>query len=151
MAVVTLAGVGMSYYGQQQQAKAVEQTADYNAKILRTKAKSDGELATQNMRRLAADNGRFVASVRAEQAKGGFSLAGTPLEFLGDVRTELEQQLADSSFASAQHQQELREKEKMVNFEGKATASAMRTQAVGDLATGLFGAGTSTGSAAGMF
>ena len=138
---VSLIGTGVAYYGQTQQAKAAEETAEYNADMLRRQGRGDSEIAASNMRRQAKENARFMASVRAEQAKSGFSLAGTPLAVLGDMQTELDQQLSDSSFKSAQRQQQLREQAKMVSFEGAALSSAQNTQAVASLAGGLASTG----------
>jgi hypothetical protein len=135
-AVIAGAGVAMSFYGQRQQAKAAEATAKYNASIQQDQATRENQVATENIRRKTRENNRILAQVRASTAAKGLSNQGTPLAVLGETAFMLEREINDLSYEAATRYQSLAQGAKMTLWEGKQTASAIRTQATAGLLKG---------------
>lgn len=135
-------GAGVSFYGQQQQAKAAEATADYNAQLARNQAAHETEAAAENARRKARENARIIGLQREAIAASGMASTGTPLALLGETVMSLERDLLDIGFDAASRGNALRSQAAMTEWEGKGTASAMRTAAWGGLVSGLTSAGS---------
>lgn len=150
MGIISLIGAGVSYYGERQRAKAAEKTAEYNANLSRSQAKGDVVVMEENMRRKADENSRFMASQRAQLAKAGLSVAGTPLAVLGETESLLDRDIADMSVASAGRTRSLHAQADMGLFEGYSQAAGMRTAAFGQLVSSTVRAGTEYGQASGF-
>ena len=140
-AIVTIVGTAASFYGQQQQAKAAEATAKYNANIQRDQATTTNSIAVENLRRKTRENNQILAQVRASTAAKGLSMEGSPLAVLGDSAFKLEREINDISFQASAQYQSLAQGAKMTLWEGQQTATAIRTQATAGL---LKGAGSAT-------
>jgi hypothetical protein len=142
-AVIAGAGVAMSFYGQRQQAKAAESTANYNASIQRDQATRENQVSAENLRRKTRENNRLLAQVRASTAAKGLSNQGTPLAVLGETAFQLEREINDLSYEAATRYQSLAQGARMTTWEGQQTASAIRTSATAGLIKGA--ASTTTG------
>jgi hypothetical protein len=83
-AVVATAGVGLSYYGQMQQAKAARRAGELNAQDAEENARLSAQRAAEDERifRLSfkRDQSRNMAAIGAS----GIKLEGSPLEVLQD-------------------------------------------------------------------
>ena len=135
-AIITIAGAAYAAYGQQQQAKAAESTAKYNADVARDQASRENLVNAENMRRKTRDNNRLLAQVRASTAAKGLASEGTPLAVLGDAAMTLERDINDLSYEASTRYQSLAQGAKMSIWEGKQTASALRTESYGTLLSG---------------
>lgn len=149
--VLLVAGAGVSHYGSQKQAKAVEKTAAYNARLERNKNKADVDIAAENMRRQASINGKQIAAQRAAIAGSGISVAGTPLAVLGETQTALDQHLSDLSFDSRRRTKSSQSQQAIGLFEGRTQASSIRTQASSQLVSSVVSGASSYGSNSGFF
>lgn len=135
-AVIGVAGLAMSFYGQQKQAKAAESTAKYNASIQRDQATRENAVSAENLRRKTRENNQRLAEVRASTASKGLAMAGSPLAVLGESAFMLEREINDLSFEASTRYQSVAQGAKMTLWEGKQTASAIRTQATASLVGG---------------
>jgi hypothetical protein len=141
-AIIAIAGTAYAAYGQQQQAKAAESTAKYNADVARDQASRENLVNAENMRRKTRDNNRLLAQVRASTAAKGLASEGTPLAVLGDAAMTLERDINDLSYEASTRYQSLAQGAKMSIWEGKQTASALKTASYGTLISGASSATT---------
>jgi hypothetical protein len=142
-AVVAVAGTAVSVYGQQQQAKAAEYTAEYNADVASQQSLHETEVALENARRKARENARIIGLQREAIAASGLAMAGTPLAILGDSVATLERDVLDMGYEAAARAKQLESAAAMGLWEGKSQASALRTASV---ATGFLGASSAASS-----
>jgi hypothetical protein len=98
--VATAASGYVSYRGQQEQAAATEQVAEYNAKSKENAAIQADMEAREEIARTRRENKRILASNRAEAAKSGVQMVGSPLEVLGENAATLELQVQDKARAA---------------------------------------------------
>lgn len=141
-AVASAVGTGVAFYGQQQQAKAAEFTAKYNAELAAQQAEHETEVAAENARRKTRDAARILAMQREAIAASGLAPAGTPLAILGETVTTLERDVLDMGYAAAARSRQLESAARMGMWEGKTTAGALRTQSFATMASGLSSATT---------
>jgi hypothetical protein len=135
-AIISIASAAYSFYGQQQQAKAAESTANYNASIQRDQATRENQVNTENLRRKTRENNRLLAQVRASTAAKGLSNQGTPLAVLGETAFQLEREINDLSYEASTRYQSHVQGAKMSIWEGQQTSSAIRTSATAGLIKG---------------
>lgn len=138
---VSVVGTGVAVYGQQQQAKAAEYTAEYNANLATQQAEHETQVAYENARRKTRENARIIGLQREAIAASGLAPAGTPLAILGDTVMTLERDILDMGYEAASRAQQLRSGAEMALYEGRATAGALR---MGSYATALTGATSAT-------
>ena len=139
--VVAAVGTGVAVHGQQQQAKAAEYTADYNADIARQQALHETEIANENARRKTRESAKIIGLQREAMAASGLAAAGTPLAILGESVMTLERDILDMGYEAAARANQLRSSAEMALWEGKTTADALRTASY---ATALSGAADAT-------
>jgi hypothetical protein len=136
-AVLAIAGIGVSVYGQREAAKAAEATAKYNAGLARSQADQSNAVAAENMRRKQRENSQLLAAQRSALAARGLQMEGTPLAILGESGMMLERDILDMGFEASSRARSLMASAEMGLWEGRQQAGAMRMQS---LATGLSGA-----------
>lgn len=136
MTVVSAVGTGISVYGQQQAAKAVEYTADYNADLARQQAMHETEVANENARRKTRENARIMGLQREAIAASGLVVAGTPLAILGESVMTLQRDIMDMGYEAAARANQLQSAAAMGLSEARNTAGAMRTAALGTQISG---------------
>lgn len=139
--VVSAVGTGVAVYGQQQQAKAAESAAKYNAELQRQQAAQENAVAAENSRRMARESAKELARVRAASAASGLAMEGTPLAVLGESAMMLERDIQDLAFDASNRSRALIAGASMSLWEGKQQASALRTQSY---ATALQGASSAS-------
>ncbi len=139
---VGVAGTAVAVHGQQQQAKAAEYTAEYNAELARQQAGHETEVAAENARRKTRENARIIGLQREAIAASGLAPAGTPLAILGDTVMTLERDVLDIGYAAASRARQLYSGAEMALWEGKTQADALRTASIGTALSGLASAGT---------
>ena len=131
--VVSAVGAGVSYYGSQQQAKATERVAKYNAKVQENEAIQQDMEMREQINRNRAENKRLLASQRAGTAASGIELTGSPLEVLGANAASLELKNQDMGRAASLRLMQGQSQAKATVWEGNMTAAGIRTQAAGTL------------------
>ena len=131
--VVSAVGAGVSYYGSQQQAKATERVAKYNAKVQENEAIQQDMEMREQISRQRRENKRLLASQRAGVAASGIELTGSPLEVLGANAANLELQVQDMARRSTLGVMRGKSQAKATLWEGKQQAKGIRTQSNGTL------------------
>lgn len=133
----TAASTALTISGQQQQKKAVEQQANFNAQVKRNEAVKEELESRESVRRKRIQGRRLKAQQEAKFAKSGVAIEGSPLEVLADTATNIELSVADERRASRIRQGGLKTGAELDIFQGEAESSALRT---GQGATLLSGA-----------
>ena len=131
--VVSAVGAGVSYYGSQQQAKATERVAEYNAKVQENEAIQQDMEMREQISRTRRENKRLLASQRAGTAASGIELTGSPLEILGANAANLELQAQDMARQATLGVMRGQTQAKATIWEGNQQAKGIRTQAAGTL------------------
>lgn len=149
-AALAVAGAGVSFYGQQQAAKAAEITGKYNADLQRSEAEQTTIATAENARRRQRENTRVLAAQRNALAAAGLTLEGSPLAVFGDTAQALEREILDLGYEAQTKRRALLAGANLSVFESKAQASAMRTQSYASLASNLSSAATSYAQAGGF-
>jgi hypothetical protein len=139
----TVAGAGMSFFGQRQQAAAAKQSAAYNSKIALDQAKYESSIAGENARRRQTANDEIIAQQRAAIATSGFAPTGTPLAQLGDSASKLQQEIFDLGHAAAVRSSQLISESSMTLWQGAQQSKALNDAAWAGL---LSDAGKTAGS-----
>ena len=131
--VVSAAGAGLSYKASQDQAKATERTAKYNAKVQENAAIQEDMEMREQISRTRRENKRLLASQRAGVATSGIELTGSPLEILGANAANLELQAQDMARQATLGVMRGQTQAKATIWEGKQTAAGIRLGAAGTL------------------
>ena len=131
--VVSAVGAGVSYYGSQQQAKATERVAAYNAKVQENEAIQQDMEMREQISRQRRENKRLLASQRAGVAASGIELTGSPLEVLGANAANLELRNQDMARQATLGVMRGQSQAKATIWEGAQQAKGIRTQAAGTL------------------
>jgi hypothetical protein len=126
-ALAAIAGAGMSFYGQQQQAAAAGRMAQYNYATQKAQAEMQAAMAAQQAeaqagiagynasiatnealraeqeareraRRIREDNQRLLSTQRAAYGKSGIVMEGTPLSIMADTAAMGELTAADAMY-----------------------------------------------------
>ena len=141
----TVVGAGVSYYGQQQAAKATERASAYNANLASIEARNRELEGAEARNRQRIANRRRMATIRARLAHGGTHTAsGTPLAILSESQSNLDLGIQDAARATGIEASRMRAQGQMGLWEGSQQAGAMRTQSYGSLLSGLSSAGSQT-------
>lgn len=152
--VGTLAGAGMSFYGQRQAAKAQEKMGEYNAQVAENAAKSEAEAGAENAKRKREQNQRVLSGMRARMAAGGANAGtGSSLDVLGDSASELELQALDMFRDSDARTRQHGAQAEMSRYNGQQASAASNYAAMGSLISGVGSAasGYANASYAGAF
>ena len=87
--VIAAAAVGasgfLSFKGAKAQAKAIERTADYNAKVAENEAILLQRARTDQESQLRKNADRLEGTQRVATAQSGITMSGSPLEALADT------------------------------------------------------------------
>jgi hypothetical protein len=136
----TAVGVGVSIYGTQQQAKAQDDAARYNAQLAENEARNRENEAAESVRRARIQKQRQMAELRQRlTGQGTLNSSGTPLALLGESGRNMETSISDAWRASNMQAAAMRSQGKMGLWE----ASNYRTAAnISSAATALRGAGS---------
>ena len=133
----SLAGAGMSAYGNYQQGKAANAMAKHNAKAIRLASENEALTAQQNSLRQREASRRQLSSIRARMAGGGVvQSSGSSLDVLGESASELELQAMDLFRDSDAKQRMYGNEAAMTLYNGKQAAAAGKTAAIGSLISG---------------
>lgn len=90
MAGVSMAGMGMSAYGQHKAGKAANKMSKYNAELAMRNAEAVEEAASEEATRLRQKGERIKARQRALFAKAGVGLEGTPFGLMVETAENIE-------------------------------------------------------------
>jgi len=94
MAIMMIAGVLISAYGQYESARQQEKWAEYNAAL----SKHEAEIETQRMER---EKLKLLSRQRAAYSKAGVQLTGTPLEVMEETAKEVERDILLTRYSGA--------------------------------------------------
>ncbi len=147
--VITAIGTGISVYGSMQAADAAEGAAAAEANEKRLQARKEQETAAENARRAEQEKARLIASQRASLAASGLAMEGTPLAVLGETARTLELDILDIGHQAAMQSRALRAGARVAEYEGAATATAIRTEAAGNALSSMGSAATNYGNSTG--
>lgn len=142
LAVISLAGTAVTVQGQRQQAKAAEDTADYNAKLATMEADKANKVAAENLRRKQEENRKILASVNAGLASQGFTFEGSALAVFGETASLLERDILDMTFQQNETRRSLVTSAQQARFQGAQTSSALRTSQYATALGGVSSAAT---------
>jgi hypothetical protein len=131
----TVAGAGVSIYGQQQQAKAQTAAANYNNRLAEREAQNREAESHEQISRERIQKRRYMGELRNRLAgQGTLNTSGTPLAVLGEASTNMELRIQDAFRASNMQAAAMRSQGQMGLWE----ASQARTAAnLNSVATGL--------------
>ena len=144
-----LGGV-MGAKGAGQAARAVQQVAEYNAKVAENEAILLQRAKTAEEAALRRQSDRLIATQRVATAKSGIQMSGSALQALADTYFNREIDAARIQYASNIEQTQKESEATLARLEGRAQATAYRTQARQSLLGGFTGA-ASTGQQLGVF
>lgn len=137
MAVAAAVGTGVTIYGQQQQKKAVEQTAKYNANVAKGEASKQNRVATENIKRASLDNRRLRGQLASANAANGLAMEGTPLAVLGETQTALERDILDIGYQAAENSRSILAGAELGKWSAKQQSRAITTQQYATAASGI--------------
>jgi hypothetical protein len=142
----TAASTGYAAYSANEQGKAQQKLADYNAAVMEQDAmvaERDAHIAANEKRR---DNERFLSRQRALYAKAGVvGTTGSPLLVQAETAGTLERGAMSIDVAGANQGLALRQQSVLERFAG---ASARRTGRMNAVGAGLSGAAKASSQAA---
>jgi len=144
-----LGGV-MGAKGANQAARAVQQVAEYNAKVAENEAILLQRAKTAEEAALRRQSDRLIATQRVATAKSGIQMSGSALQALADTYFNREKDAARIQYASSIEQMQKKSEATLAIAEGRAQAAAYRIQAQQSLLGGFTGA-ISTGQQLGVF
>jgi hypothetical protein len=132
----TAAGTGVAVAGQQQQARAAENAAEFNAKVEQNNA-----LAAQQQAEAEALQIRRTNRLRAGAARASYGKAGVNLEAANDVLfdagTQGELEALSALYAGQTQSAYYQSRARGARFEGRNAASAARLQSVSTIIGGV--------------
>lgn len=146
----TLISAGTTYYGQEQQKKAVEAQADYNEEVAKNEIEQDSMVAAENARRVAKEKNRTISAIRAANAANGLVMEGSPLAVLGDVAADFEQEIADIGYGSANRKMQLISETQLSRFGAESQKKALGIAQVGTVVSGVGKAASGFSTSSGL-
>lgn len=133
-----VAGTVVSSYGQVQEGKVAQNTAEYNAKLAEQQAVTLDQENRENMIRLRAENNRLMGKQAASYAASGIRIdTGSPLEAQADTAAILELSLLDQNRASQAQQSSLFGQAGALRVAGKNYAMAGKIRGTATLFSGI--------------
>lgn len=136
-AALTAVGTGVAVYGAVQASKSAEEMAEYNAKVAKQQAEHLRRVGDENLRRRREMNQRYLATQRAQYAKAGVLLQGSPLAVLGKSASALELEAMDIAYQTELAAQRSFAEARMAKYEGSQASRAYQYQAGSSLISGL--------------
>lgn len=140
-----LGGV-MGAKGANQAARAVQQVAEYNAKVAENEAILLQRAKTAEEAALRRQSDRLIATQRVATAKSGIQMSGSALQALADTYFNREKDAARIQYASSIEQMQKKSEATLAIAEGRAQATAYRIQGQQSLLGGFTQAASSYGS-----
>ena len=135
-AALTVGGTVAQASAANRQAKTERSIADYNYRQAQITARNQADEAYEEGQRAADDKRRAVASVVAQNAASGTSMAGTPLEILGEVSRRAEVKRLDTIRRGLTEAQQTRFQGELARYEGYGRASTYKSSIPGTLLNG---------------
>lgn len=130
-------GTGTSIYGQQQAAKAAEQSAEWNADQARKQAAYDESVAQKNMRRERENNKREIARMRALGARSGLTETGAVSDSLIEASERHQTEIDDIWERASTQAKQLRGQAQMSLWEGEQAQAASKYNIYGTALSGM--------------
>jgi hypothetical protein len=163
MAALTIAGAGLTAYGQYRQGQAAEQQAEaqaelaeYNAKIAQQEAKAIEQRTIVESRRQAEQGARRMASLHARLAISGVAMSGSPLMVMAEQEEEdifENQMIGYRGIAGMQEKEQeavlLKHQASIYRTQGENAMKAAKIQAGATLLSGFAGAAGGMGGGGG--
>ena len=132
-AAATAASGFLQFKGAKAQAKAIERTADYNAKVAENEAILLQRARTDQESQLRKNADRLEGTQRVATAKSGITMSGSPLEALADTYFNTEMDALRIQYASDVEQTRQIASANLIRAEGQAMKSAANTRAYANL------------------
>lgn len=125
--VGAVASTGVQLYAQNQQAKAAQAAAKYNATLAEREAVNVERETAEGIKRQRMNNRAGLADLQNRMAGSGFqSSTGTPLRMTGEAAGRLEVGIADAARSASMQAASLRAKGKMGLWEADQFTSSNR-------------------------
>lgn len=137
MAAVAAGGSAVvGFKGNQQAAKAAKQTADYNAKLAENEAIILARRKVEEEKNMRQQSDRLVASQRVATASSGIQMSGSALQALADSYFNTEMDALNIQYAADIEQTQKEAEATLARAEGRARATALKTQSYQSLLQG---------------
>lgn len=150
----SLAGAGISAYGQYQAGKAQKEMAEYNAKVAENSAQAEFAASRENAKRQREMNLRHLSAMQRKLAAGGVEVSsGSASDALTTASSELELNTLDLFREAEAKQVAYRNQAALSRYEGRQAYSAAKIGSIGTLIGGVGSAANSffAGKSAGVF
>jgi len=137
MAAIAAGGAGLvGFKGNQSAAKAAKQTADYNAKLAENEAIILARRKVEEENNMRQQSERLIASQRVATAASGIQMSGSALQALADSYFNTEMDALKIQYAADIEQTQKQAEATLARAEGRARASALKTQSYQSLLQG---------------
>ena len=137
MAAIAASGAGLvGFKGNQSLAKAAKQTADYNAKLAENEAIILARRKVEEENNMRQQSERLIASQRVATAASGIEMSGSALQALADSYFNTEMDALKIQYAADIEQTQKQAEATLARAEGRARASALKTQSYQSLLQG---------------
>ena len=125
-AAATAASGFLQFKGAKAQAKAIERTADYNAKVAENEAILLQRARTDQESQLRKNADRLEGTQRVATAKSGITMSGSPLEALADTYFNTEMDALRIQYAGDIEETAKASEAALARATGRAKASAYK-------------------------
>jgi len=144
-AVGSLAGAGVSYASSQTAAKQAQLNASAQNEAIGHERSRQALQEQENQRRAVSEQNRFRAQQRAAMASSGAMMGtGTSLAIEADTWAKQQTELSDRQHMADLSQRQLAYEGQSIMAMGDQQASAIKSQAIGQLISSVAGTATST-------
>ena len=123
----------LSFKGAKAQAKAIQQTAEYNAQVEENNAVLLQRARIEQENNLRKNADRLEGTQRVATATSGITMSGSPLEALADTYFATEYDSLKIQYASDIEQTRAISTANLIRAEGRANKSAANTRAYANL------------------
>ena len=123
----------LQFKGAKAQAKAIKQTADYNAQVEENNAVLLQRARIEQENNLRKNAARLEGTQRVATATSGITMSGSPLEALADTYFATEYDSLKIQYASDIEQTRAISTANLIRAEGRANKSAANTRAYANL------------------
>jgi NADH dehydrogenase FAD-containing subunit len=142
-ALFSLAGAGLSFFGQQQAAKNSVAAAKAQQAAAYADASNTAQQAAENARRARVNNRRDLARIRGTMAgTSGMEFSGSFADAFAETAGRLEMQVQDAARAADLEARNARSRGDMALWEGRTQAAALKMRSYGTLLSDATAAGT---------
>lgn len=119
--VASIAGTGISAYGQQQQIKQQEAMAEYNVEVMEQNAQAATAEGLERQKRQRTRNQRFLSQQQGRMVKSGIDTAsGSSLAVMADTAAMLELEALDTGYATQKEAAAYRQKGAQYGMEAES-------------------------------